>query len=447
MSGRSRGVASSEESVDAIVLGAGISGLVSTSILLRQGASSVTVVDSYDHVGGNHIDVEIGGYTFDVGSLVFQDDSPLLNHFPELMDQYLPVEPSWSRLNPQGIVTQYPFSVRDDLVAAGPAECARILGSLMLARARRRRLQNAREFAEHWIGPRLSHRAGLTKYMERFCGLPAEDIELEFAEKRMGWIPEQASVRAVARRLLAAVRRTPATAAPTNRQVVRPREGFSRLYEPSVARLEASGARFLLGRAPDAARRVPGGFMLELGDRRIRTSRLVSTIPLDRAAAICGLPSSTPLPSVTLVTLFFSFAGRRGFAESILYNFSHEGSWKRLTVYSDFYGAVGGREYFAVEVVEHAGDRPHEGAEADFRAHTAANALFDGDLRLEGHHLLEHAYPVFTDGAGARAASLVRALREFGVESFGRQGGFQYQPTARVSTHEAEVGLAGPRPS
>ena len=32
-------------------------------------------------------------------------------------------------------------------------------------------------------------------------------------------------------------------------------------------------------------------------------------------------------------------------------------------------------------------------------------------------------------------------LREWGVESFGRQGGFQYQPTARVSTKEAEVAL------
>src|SRR6516162_4392458 len=65
------------ERFDAIVLGAGISGLVATSILLEQGCEQVLVVDEYDHVGGNHIDRTIGDYTFDVGSFIFQDDSPL----------------------------------------------------------------------------------------------------------------------------------------------------------------------------------------------------------------------------------------------------------------------------------------------------------------------------------------------------------------------------------
>src|SRR4051812_41254277 len=62
---------------DAIVLGAGISGLVSASVLLGQGAQEIVILDEYDHVGGNHIDRSIGDYTFDIGSLIFQDDSPL----------------------------------------------------------------------------------------------------------------------------------------------------------------------------------------------------------------------------------------------------------------------------------------------------------------------------------------------------------------------------------
>ena len=49
--------------------------------------------------------------------------------------------------------------------------------------------------------------------------------------------------------------------------------------------------------------------------------------------------------------MFFSFSGRRGFSQSILYNFTHHGAWKRLTVYSDFYGTSDGREFFAVEVI------------------------------------------------------------------------------------------------
>ncbi|MGH3751275.1 MAG: NAD(P)-binding protein [Pseudonocardiaceae bacterium] len=51
---------SSSPDVDAIVLGAGISGLVSASILVEQGNGRVLVVDEYGHVGGNHIDRAVG---------------------------------------------------------------------------------------------------------------------------------------------------------------------------------------------------------------------------------------------------------------------------------------------------------------------------------------------------------------------------------------------------
>jgi len=124
-----------------------------------------------------------------------------------------------------------------------------------------------------------------------------------------------------------------------------------------------------------------------------------------------------------------------------LYNFSHDGAWKRLTMYSDFYGRAAGREYFAVEVLADRAAHDVERAAVDFRAHTKANALFEGDLELIGSHLLRHAYPIYTEGSGDRAEAAIAQLRDFGLESFGRQGGFQYQPTARVSTLEAEAAL------
>jgi len=105
---------------DVVVLGAGMSGLVGTTVLLDQGAGRVVVLDTYQAVGGNHLDVRLGPFTFDVGSFIFQDDSPLLVHFPELLELYVPIKPSWSRLNPQGVVTEYPFSVRVDVLDAGP---------------------------------------------------------------------------------------------------------------------------------------------------------------------------------------------------------------------------------------------------------------------------------------------------------------------------------------
>jgi hypothetical protein len=147
------------------------------------------------------------------------------------------------------------------------------------------------------------------------------------------------------------------------------------------------------------------------------------------------------LNSVTLLSLFYSFSGKRGFAQPILYNFSHEGAWKRLTVHSDFYGRINDREYFAAEVIAYDAQSSVQLAEQDFRKHVQTNGLFDGDLKLEGSMILENAYPIYTERSRERAAESIRTLESFGIESFGRQGGFNYQPTARVSTMEAEAAL------
>lgn len=428
------------EKYDVIILGAGISGLVSASVLLKQGCGRLLIVDEYSHVGGNHIDRSIGKYTFDIGSFIFQDDSPLLAHLPEILPLYVPIYPSWGRLNPQGIVTQYPISIRDDLIRAGPIEWLRIVSSVAFARLFRRRLANARDFAQFWIGARLLHRSGLENYMRRFYGVPAERIDIRFAEDRMLWIKEHAMISRVLRRLLERAAK-PAG----NTQLARPREGFGRLYQVTVERLEKSGVTFLLGEPLQNLQREGGEFSLETASHRITANRVVSTIPLERIRKLVGMTIGESLTTVTLVSLFFSFSGDRGFKQSILYNFSHVGAWKRLTMYSDFYGVSDGREYFTAEVNADHVDGSVEIAERDFRQHASQNGLFNGDLRLEGSHTVSNAYPVYTGDANAVATEAIAALRELGVESIGRQGGFDYQPTARVTAQKAELHLAANR--
>jgi protoporphyrinogen oxidase len=421
-----------------------MSGLVSASILLEQGHKRVLVLDEYEHVGGNHIDSAYGEYTFDVGSFIFQDDSPLLRHFPEILPCYVPIDPSFGRLNPQGVVTKYPFSVHDDLWAAGPLEVARILLSVVQARLFHWRLTDARSFARFWIGERLLVRAGLEKYLERFYGVEPAQIDLQFANKRMLWIKEHAMIgthvqRFFRRRILQE------PAGRTNTQLVRPREGFAALYQPARERLEKTGVTFALGTRLTQITRAEHGMQVRADNgQTFAAARVVSTIPVSRAEALCGLPrEELALKTVTLITLFYSFAGDRRFPQPVLFNFSHAGAWKRLTMHSDFYGrsSADGREYFCVEVnADHVSGSPAL-ADEDFRKHTLANKIFVGDLRLEGSHTLDSAYPIYTQQAAERADRAIERLHKHGVESFGRQGGFDYQPTARVSAVQAESSL------
>ena len=423
------------ERYETIVLGAGVSGLVAASVLAQQGYKPVIVVDEYARIGGNHLDWSSGQYTFDIGSLIFQDDSPLLKHFPELLPHYVPISPRWARLTPQGRITAYPISVKDDILHAGPTEIARILASAAYARIFQRQMRNAREFARHWIGNRLLNRSGLDAYMARFYGVSSDQIGIELARKRMQWISEHGSLRAILRRL-----RRQKPQAPTNRQLVRPREGFSVLYAAAARTLSSHGVTIVTGATLERINKRGTGFVLFVDGRTIVADRIVSTIPIRRLQTLCRLPVSDQLETITLLALYFSFEGIRGFNEEIIYNFSYDGAWKRLTVYSDFYGRAHGREYFGVEVIASPNQSVSE-AEVEFRRHVAANGLFRGDLKLEGSQFLENAYPIYRNGADESAVEAVEALTAFGIDSFGRQGGFNYQPTARVSTLEAEAAL------
>jgi protoporphyrinogen oxidase len=427
-------LAEATERYEAIVLGAGVSGLVSASILLAQGCRRILVADTYNHLGGNHIDWSTGDYTFDVGSFIFQDDSPLLRHFPELLPRYTPIFPDWGRLNPQGVVTAYPISVKDDILRAGPIGWIRIFSSVLYARLFQRDIGNAKEFARYWIGGHLLHSSGLESYMKRFYGVPPDEIDIQLAQKRMLWISEHASLANLIRRLL------PRRKGPANRQLIRPKEGFNYLYKVAAERLEEGGVCFVLGASFQALERNENTFYLRMNDRTVSSDRVISTIPINHVEAMCGFESEK-LNSVTLLSLFYSFSGKRGFAQPILYNFSHEGAWKRLTMHSDFYGRMNDREYFTAEVIAYDVESSVQLAEQDFRKHVQTNGLFDGDLKLEGSMVLENAYPIYTDRSRERAAESIRTLESFGVESFGRQGGFNYQPTARVSTMEAEAAL------
>ncbi|WP_337270781.1 FAD-dependent oxidoreductase [Oryzifoliimicrobium ureilyticus] len=428
---------STPQRFDAIVVGAGISGLVAASMLAAKGEKTL-VVDDYAQVGGNHLDwTSPEGYTFDVGSLIFQDDSPLLRHFPEILDHYVPIDPSWGRLNPQKKITTYPISVRDDILAAGPLGLLRIGASVLYARLFRRRMDNARDFARYWIGAHLLWRSGLETYMCRFYGIVPEAIDIDLARKRMLWISEHASIGNLLKKLF----KPASVAGPANRQMARPKEGFAKLYDVAVRRLVNDGVAFQLSAGLRRIEKTASGFHVITDSGEFSAKRIVSTVPIPAMERLCQLPSQSPLETITLISLYFSFRGDRGFPQSIIYNFSHDGAWKRLTVYSDFYGAINEREYFAVEVIAGQVNTVEE-AEDDFRRHVERNGLFKGALNLEGSQILENAYPIYSKGAAQRADEAIKRLRAFGIESMGRQGAFNYQPTARVSTIDVEMALA-----
>lgn len=424
---------------DVIVIGGGVSGLIAASIIASQ-KKKVIVVDEYKYLGGNHISQNIGNYTFDIGSFFFHDDSAFFSHFPSLLSLYIRAGASVGKIKPDGSVTTYPVDLRSDILSLSVVEKIKVIFSLLYARLCVNPNRSALDFTVFWIGRRFGVLSGLIPYLERFYSTDPSLIEAEFAKKRMGWVARTASVKG----LLSRLRKR--RGQKKNNPYIRPRDGFSCIYEGARRLLESSGVTVALSVNIKKINRVASGRMeLVLADRTINAREIYSTVPLADSLSWCNLHCPPVLYGARLVTLFYTFNGERGFIDNVLYNFSCSGLWKRLTVHSDYYGTEDGTSYFSVETTVCSEQRSIDYFDADFRADVTGKGIFRGNLSLVGSHTLEHAYPLYLSGAIDATAVARRDLDAYGVKSFGRQGAYDYQPTADVSSRMAENFVEGAR--
>ncbi len=201
--------------------------------------------------------------------------------------------------------------------------------------------------------------------------------------------------------------------------------------------MREEGVTFYFGMPVDAIGREGRRMTLTSNGNVMKADHIISTMPLNVTAALCGIPKSSMIRSLTLLTLYVTFVGRMGFDCAILYNFSAVGAWKRLSVHSRAYGMVNGREYFSVEVPLTGNETDAERSFADFLAHVRSMDLFDGDAELIGFDVTVDAYPVYVKGASDASAELIALVEDAGVDLIGRQGRFDYLPTTTVATQDA----------
>jgi protoporphyrinogen oxidase len=422
-----------ESRSDVLILGAGISGLSAAYFLASQG-HSVRVVDAYDHLGGNHISRNIGGYTYDIGAIFFWSDNRQFDMFEGLLDMCVPLDVSISKISPSGNIIQYPFSLRDEILNRGLLEQAASIGSLIKARLSKRDIRSAADFARFHMGTHLYERTGLRTYLDRFYGLSGEEVSLAFAERRMDWLRKYGSARYWLSRGLGAARVQMGGRAPhALNAYARPREGFQRSYGRNGECLSKMGVDIHLSNSIRSIDAAEHGHVVHSEARSFFGSRLISTMPVAMTALWAGLPVAGSLVSLNLTTLFCSYAGPSSFDGTVLYNFHPEGTWKRLTMHSAYYGPVAGRSYFAVECTHLADNVSARSLFDDFTCHVRKLRIFDGDLRLEGSMRLAHAYPVYRHGFEAALHPLIRELNSRGIEPLGRQGRFDYIPSSAMA--------------
>jgi protoporphyrinogen oxidase len=426
------------------VLGGGIAGLTAADALSRAG-HAVTVVEATDTLGGAHRSFSAAGHLYDAGSIFYEDRAPLFDLAPGLRELCPPAAPVQRRLVPNGGLRHYPFDPRE-IAEWRPLTQALALGSMAVDRMARRRDGSLEAACSARIGRVLFGETGLRDYVQRFNHLPASEIHEEFFEKRMGFVERRTRTRAVLGAGLRAMRRRPVRRENKTILRLRPVGGFDMLFDRIAATLEARGVLILRNAPVGGIRREGEAFRVDLagGDGRegVLRGAIVSTIPLDTAhRALTG--EGTGLVSLDLLTLFVTAEGLDPAAGNVLFNFHERGRWKRATVHSRLYGdadAAGDR--MSVEVTLPPGAAPDpEAAFRDFADHVAETGLARS-VRMVGHAVTPGAYPAYGLDTPSRLDVARSTVEAAGIVAIGRQGRFEYLPTASGVARRAMEDLA-----
>jgi hypothetical protein len=312
-------------------------------------------------------------------------------------------------------------------------------GSLLAGKIRHRRRDSLPSYLRYYLGERLYRESGLQSYIQRFFSADDSQVDLAFARQRLGSIAEECSIRGNALRIVRELLASSASPPPWNCHV-RPPGGFDVVYGEIASVLDRSGVVIRTGSPIGAISRCNGGFVITTADDEHHVDRIVSSVPLGAIACALSIPIRREPEFVTLFSLYYRFTGDPGYAAPYLYNFTHDGVWKRITLFSSYYGTAAGDHYYVVECTGRSGAEERlEILAGEFQRQMGSLPFFDGALTYVGGSVTPNAYPMSRRDGGRDLEDLRRAVLAAGIEVVGRQGRFEHTSSHAVATDSRAV--------
>lgn len=417
------------------VLGGGVAGISASHHLAALGCQ-VHLLERTDRLGGLLQSVEHDGLAFDVGAFLLPGHHELFASFPSIRELFVPVRPRQLIYPPRGAPDVYPLSLRGYLHNYGLPESVHSLLDLLYCKVSCRRQDTLPTFLKYCMGGRIYRNSGLKNYVERLYGLPDHMVALQFSERTIVRIRSRLPTRVLRARVMAAGRRLRGIPPPV--RLARPESGFPAVYERIHEQLLSDGVEVRLGCAVDAVRREGEGYRVWLDGKVEEFDLVVSTLPIPVMLRLVGAAPDMEFDNLHLLSLFYRGRVRPG--GSALYNFSAEGRWKRITVFSRYYGRKGGTDYLTVEVSTRDISPPSlQALREDFERHAAGLGMFEGRPEYVGDQVTPRAYPVFRVGDPERVAAERAKLARYGIPLIGRQGDHVYLSSQGVAQRAAAL--------
>lgn len=403
------------------VLGGGPAGLAAAKSLSEVDGIEVDLLEKSSRIGGLQHSVECEGLHFDIGTFLYFHNHGLFNAFPHIQPSFIPIKYTPTSVFPSGKMGAYPFTIPQFISDNGVLITFLAGLDLLSSKIRCDKDKSASEYARYYMGNTIYQRSGLAHYIRRLHDISGDEIDAKFARERLFFL-SKLSLRNMAKKILPGGR----SKSPAKVWHVRPPEGLAAVYDRILQDLKASGVNVVLDCQLKSVKRQGEQFLVESDGTKIY-DRVVSTIPIPTMLELIGDKPDNNVETRDLISLFYR--GKIHKDASILCNFSYEASWKRITVFSRFYGpAENGDDYFTVEITSD--DLSVENIKRlrkEFEDNAIKFNICPQPPRFLDSYLSLNAYPVFRRGKLPGVEREKQRLVDFGIDLLGRQGNFEYQ--------------------
>jgi len=414
-----------------------MAGCVLAAELAKAPCLSIELFERSERLGGLHHSVVIGESTYDIGPFFFDEDHQVFSSFPGLIDHFVTASIKQVSITDGGKLDLYPLSVRGYLANHGFFHFAAAMLSIAFSKFRDRHRSDLPSFIRYYIGDLVYKRSGLQAYIQRLYSLRDDEVDLIFAEQRMGDLRKRASIRALLRNAFG-FKKNLGLLHSAN-AFARPSGGFLEAYGYIERHLQNQGVAIRTGVKIDKIERAENKFITHRNGERAEFDVVISTVPIPVIGRLLSTPITHQFETVTLLSLFYRCQGEALKEVAVLYNFCTDGNWKRITNFSNIYGKAHEDTKFTVEIPVRSKHIDLEAQRLCFEEHFAKLNLSLENLSFQGSYTTAGAYPVFRAKDISAIAVDIATIDASGVRTCGRQGRFEYLTSKQVAKSAAST--------
>jgi len=411
-----------DKSYKVAVIGGGIAGITAANELSKNPSFEISIFESQNTLGGLNQSVVINNLTYDIGAFIYSTDHSLFKAFPFLKNTYLPIEHYPISVKDKDKHDIHPLSIKGYWKNFGTINLLLSIISLCFAKIKYNNRRSLPEYCKYYLGERVYVKSGLQRYIKRLYKKEDIEVDVKLGYSRIKNISNY-SFRNIIRRL-AKLDSDNLFNAKKRKYYVRPESGFKDVFAELEKHLQNKEVQINKNCNIRSIQKTDNGFTVSTTDDNYTFDRIISTIPFSITQKLTGIETGYRPSFMKLLNLFYK--AECHLDANVIYNYTNFGEWKRITIFSKYYGLEEKQDYFTVEITVNAEEEVSVESHREEFEKLVKKYDLAKNLEFQGSKIIPYAYPVFKVGETQIADQELKKIKDFGIDLVGRQGTFEF---------------------